>query len=167
MKLKLVRMFLVSAAFFLLITAAAKLISSFGHAPILETADPLLKLSYRHLFWLAGGIELIIAGVCILGRNVWLQAGLVAYLATNFVIYRIGINHLGFHLCPCMGYLTESLPVSQAATDFILKCILAYLLIGSYATLLARWMRAQQKASRVDVNESTILAQDEQIRTLK
>ncbi len=141
----LIRVFLISAAFFLAITAAAKIFSSFGHAIILKTDDPLLKLSYRHLFWLVGGIELAIAGVCVFGKNVWLQAGLLAYLATNFVIYRFGINYMGFHVCPCMGYLTESLPVSQTTTDLILKCILAYLLIGSYATLLVRWMHRQKK----------------------
>ncbi len=147
----LIQVFLISAAFFLFLTAAAKLISSFGHAQLLNQADPLFRMSYRHLFWLVGGIELIVGGTCIFGKKVWLQAGLVAYLATNFVIYRIAVNHLGIQYCPCLGYLAESLPMSRNATDLILKCILGYLSIGSFGTLLMCWIQWRKGTIRSGV----------------
>ena len=46
--MKTIRIFLCSAGILLLVTAAAKLISSVGSAGILQKSDPILIMSYRH-----------------------------------------------------------------------------------------------------------------------
>jgi hypothetical protein len=75
---KSIRFFLQPAGVLLLITAFAKLVSGFGSARILESSDPLLSISFRHVFWIVGTLELAIALVCFFGKRVGLQAGLVA-----------------------------------------------------------------------------------------
>jgi len=138
--MKIVRWFLYSAATVLLLTAAAKLISSFGHGTILQTRDPLTGFQFQDLFRIVGGIEIVVALVCIFSKRTWLPAGLVAWLATSFLAYRIGLTAVGYHRpCSCMGNLTDALHIPPQTADTIMKIILAYLLLGSYATLFWLW----------------------------
>ena len=93
-------------------------------------------------------IELAVALVCLLGRRARLQAGLVAWLATNFVVYRLGLLWIGYHgPCRCLCSLTGALHISPETADSIMKVVLVYLLIGSYATLLWQWKRGQNARS--------------------
>jgi len=56
-------------------------------------------------------------------------------LATNFVVYRVGLWWIGWHRpCGCLGNLTDLLGISPHTADTIMKLVLAYLLAG---TLLA------------------------------
>jgi|SRR5665213_287482 len=144
--MKKARLFLYSAAVVLLLTAAAKLISSFGHGTILQTRDPLTGLQFQDLFRIVGGIETVVALVCIFSKRTWLPAGLVAWLATSFLAYRIGLVAVGYHRpCSCMGNLTDALHIPPQTADTAMKIILAYLLLGSYATLF--WLWRQRKKS--------------------
>ncbi|HEY2330223.1 MAG TPA: hypothetical protein VGI63_10475 [Verrucomicrobiae bacterium] len=130
----------------LLLTAAAKLVSSFGHGTILQTRDPLTGLQFQDLFRIVAGIEIAIALVCFFSKRIWIPAGLVAWLATSFLIYRIGLVLVGYHRpCSCMGNLTDALHIPPQTADTAMKIILAYLLIGSYATLFWLW-RQKRKA---------------------
>jgi hypothetical protein len=147
MQPKLVRLFLLSAGVLLSITAIAKLISASGGARILQTPDPILSVPFRYVFWVVGGIELVVALVCFLGTQVGLRAGLVAWLATGFVAYRIGLLWVGYSKpCSCLGTLTDALHMSPQTADTAMKIVLAYLLIGSYATLFWLW-RQHKKAT--------------------
>jgi hypothetical protein len=142
------RYFLYSATLVLSLTAAAKLISSFGHGTILQTRDPLTGLQFQDLFRIVGGIETVVALVCIFSKRTWLPAGLVAWLATTFLAYRIGLVAVGYHRpCSCMGNLTDALHIPPQTADTAMKIILAYLLIGSYATLFWLWRQPRQSAS--------------------
>ena len=124
----------------LLLTSAAKLISSFGHGTILQTRDPLTGLQFQNLFRVVGGIEVIVAFVCIVSKRTWLPSGLVAWLATSFLAYRIGLLAVGYHRpCSCMGNLTDALQIPPQTADTAMKIILAYLLIGSYGILFHQW----------------------------
>jgi hypothetical protein len=138
--------FLYSAAVVLLLTAAAKFVSSFGHGTILQTRDPLTGFQFQDLFRMVGGIEVAVALVCIFSKRTWLPAGLVAWLATGFLAYRIGLVAVGYHRpCSCMGNLTDALHIPPQTADTAMKIILAYLLIGSYASLFWLW-RQHRKA---------------------
>lgn len=148
---KPVLFFIYSAAAILLVTALAKFISSAGEAPILDRPDPILKFSYRHLFIIIGTIELVVVGICLFGRQAVYKAGLLALLATCFWLYRFGL-FLGHHgkPCACLGGLTDAVGISPAKADITMKIVLAYLLVGSYATL--GWLWSQRRSS-----QSTIL----------
>jgi hypothetical protein len=128
--------FVVSAAMILILAGLAKIVSSFGFADILLTSEPFSGLQFRYFLLVAGLIELGVSGLCIFSRNCWMQNGLIASLATTFLVYRAGLFWIGYTKpCGCMGNLTANLHLSQEKADLFLDLIVAYLLIGSYCML--------------------------------
>jgi hypothetical protein len=86
---------------------------------------------FLNLFRIVGGIEVAIALACIFSKRTWLPTGLLAWLATSFLAYRIGLVAVGYHRpCSCMGNLTDALHIPPQTADTAMKIILAYLLIG-------------------------------------
>ncbi len=180
MQRRYTELFVKSAGAILLLTGAAKVLSRFGHAKILAVPDPILNLSFGNLMLAVGATELAIAGFCFLPSilrlpfsalrpqhfsapvfrspltlhpsvSPLLQVGLVAWLAANFLAYRIGLWCVGWHHpCSCMGSLAGALHLSDTAADNIMKGVLAYLLVGSYAILFRewRWWRAAKTNSK-------------------
>src|ERR1041385_7176397 len=138
---------LLSGAFFTL-TAIAKLISSAGRDPVLQEFDPLVHIPFRQLFWITSLLELCVAIACFSVRSVELRARLVAWLATVFLAYRIGLWWIGYHRpCGCLGNLAGMLHISSAAADISMKILLAFLLIGSYAPWWSCRINARKPAS--------------------
>jgi len=143
--MKSARLFLYSATVVLLLTALAKLISSFGNGTILQTRDPLTGFQFEDLLRIVGCIEIAIAVTCFYSKRMWFSAGLVAWLATNFLIYRIGLDVVNYHRpCSCMGNLTDALHIPPQTAEAAMKIILAYLLIGSYSILFGLWWRRKK-----------------------
>jgi hypothetical protein len=137
---KLIQMFLVTAGLLLLATAVAKFISSAGSGQILQTADPLLRIPNRHLFWLAGSVESVISLICFFSRRILLRAALVASLAIGFAMYRVGLWWIDYQGdCPCLGNLTGALHIQPEKADMALTMVLLYLLLGSLIILLWYW----------------------------
>ena len=100
------------------------------------------------MFCIAGIIELAVAYICLFTKNISLQAGLVAVLSTNFLLYRFGLWLVGWHSpCLCLGNLTDALHISPETADTAMKIVLAYLLIGSYATLFWLWKEKKKQSS--------------------
>jgi len=142
-----IRFYLKFAGIFLLATAAAKLISANGDARVLQNQDPVFSIPFRYVFRFVGALELLIAAICFLSRRAGLQAGLVAWLSTNFVLYRIYLLWIGWHKpCSCLGNLTDALHISPQTADTVMKIILAYLLLGSYASLFWLWRQRKKVA---------------------
>ena len=149
MQQRSVSFFIHSSGILLLLTGGAKLISGNGTARILNTLDPVFFISFRHVLWMAAVAELCVAAICLFSKNRKLRAGLIALLATNFLLYRFGLYWQGYHsICPCLGDLTDALHIPPRIADTTMKIILAYLLLGSYATLFWLW-REKQKASLI------------------
>jgi uncharacterized membrane protein len=143
-KTRALRLYYVFAGVLICIAAIAKIISAFGKAPILHATDPIFAIPTLRVLQIVAILELIIASVCFFGKRLRLQAAGVAFLSSNFVVYRFGLLSLGYHKpCNCLGSLTESLHISERTADLAMKIILAYLLIGSYATLF--WLWRQRK----------------------
>lgn len=139
---KVFRLFFYSSGGILLVTATAKVASAFGSAWILESFDPILRVPFRELFWIAAIVEVAVGVVCFCGNRIALQAVLVAWLATNFLVYRLGLIWIGYQKpCPCLGNLTGAIHVSPLIADEVMKLVLTYLLIGSYSTLVWLWWR--------------------------
>ena len=155
MKLTLPRIFIYSAGLLLLITGGAKLYSTAGNAHILQLPDPILIMSFRHIFWIVGILELIVAAICFSNISIGLQGGLVACLATSFLVYRLGLVLIGYHKpsCSCLGNLTDALHISPQTADTTMKIILGYMLVGSYATLCWLWRQKQKVPSAAASSE--------------
>jgi len=145
---KAIRFFTQSAGVILLATAAGKLVSANGSARILQIFDPILSITFRDVFVIISLIEIVVAFICLFGKQVRWQISLLVWLVTNFVIYRIGLFLIGYHKpCPCLGNFTDALYISQQTADTAMKIILAYLLIGSYTSLFWLWRQKRQAVS--------------------
>ena len=138
--MKVTKMFLYSAAAIFLITAVAKVISSYGHGTILQVRDPLIGLSFKEVFRIVACVELFVSLSCVIVKSVPFRAAIVAWISTSFVVYRIGLLWVGYHRpCSCLGNLTDAIHISPGAADLAMKVILGYLLCGSYASLIWLW----------------------------
>ena len=136
--------FVSSAGVVLGVTALAKTFSAIGPARALDTPDPLIGIPFRQLLLLVGLIELLIAFCCLFTNKRRFSLLLVAWLSTNFLVYRLGLWFIGWHPpCACMGSLAGVLHLSDQAADNIMKGVLAYLLIGSYGLLFWQWRAAR------------------------
>lgn len=142
---KTVLCFVYFTSLLLLVTALAKIISSTGKAPILKTTDPILMLPYRLVFLDVGGIELIVALICIFGKQLVLKLRLIAWLATMILMYRVGLWWIDWRRpCICLGNLTDALHISPQAAETIMKIIVGYLLVGSYIGLFWLWRQSKK-----------------------
>jgi hypothetical protein len=133
-----VRFFVKSAGVLLLITALAKIVSAFGSTKILDTHDPVLAIPFRYEFLIVGTIEVVIAYVCLFKNCIQRQLWSIAWLATNFAVYRVGFWSVHYQPCPCLGSLPDAIHLSPQTANSIVLGILIYLLMGSYA-LLYKW----------------------------
>ena len=137
------RWFSRSAGVALAVTGVAKAWSAIGPAHALDAHDPLIGVPFRQLMLLVGLAELLIAFFCLLTDRRQFSLVAVAWISTNFLVYRLGLWLIGWHRpCGCMGNLTDLLNISPRVADNIMKGVLAYLLIGSYGILL--WQRRQR-----------------------
>lgn len=133
----------------LFITGAAKVWSVLGGAKILAQIDPVFGLQFGRLMFVAGILELMIGGICLFSKSRMLALMLVAWLATNLSIYRMGLWYIGWHRpCACLGNLTDAIHVSPQTADTTMKIILAYLLIGSYSFLFWFWRQHRKAEGR-------------------
>lgn len=142
--------FVLSAGGILLVTGLAKVTSAFGTAQVLQIADPIVGISLGHLMLLAGILELAVAGVCLFTSKQNLGLGLTAWLATCFLAYRAGLWYMDWQKpCNCLGNLTDVLHIPPHAADVAMKIVLAYLLAGSYGSLLCLWKSNRKVCSNV------------------
>ncbi|MCW5555320.1 MAG: hypothetical protein KIS67_24560 [Verrucomicrobiae bacterium] len=123
-----------------MLTGAAKLWSALGTSKFLAAVDPILGIKFGQLLLAVGLAEIAVALVCCLSKRQTLALGLVAWLATNFLVYRVGLWWMDWKRpCGCLGNLTDALHLSPQAAENIMKVLLAYLLIGSYGLVIWRW----------------------------
>lgn len=129
--------FVLSCGPILALTGLAKLISVFGHSKLLAMDDPIVGIPFRYLMLLVGCIELIVALICLYTKKNKVALASIAWLATSFAGYRLGLWWVGWKQpCTCMGNLTDALLLPPDLVDSAMKGILLYLLLGSYSMLL-------------------------------
>ena len=145
-----------SVAAILAITGIAKLWSGLGNSKFLSVVDPIIGIKFGQLMLVVGVVEIVIALVCFFSKRQTLALGLVAWMSTNFVVYRLGLWWMHWHRpCNCLGNLTDALRISPQTADTIMKVLLAYLLIGSYALLIWRW-RTNHRLAMPDVTRAAV-----------
>jgi hypothetical protein len=138
--------FLLSAGGILALNGTSSLLGVFGKSSVMDLTDPVLGISFRHLLLFAGIIELIVAFLCLFTNKGTLALGLIAWLAVNFAVYRVGLWTMSWHhpyawLAGLMG----GLDISPLIADGIVAVILAYLLIGGIAMLWVKRRTIQTK----------------------
>jgi hypothetical protein len=132
----------------LVLTGLAKVCGAIGAARALDTPDPLVGIPFRQLLLLVGLAELFIAFFCLFTDKRRFSLAAVAWLSTNFLVYRLGLWFIGWHRpCGCLGNLTDMLHISPRAADNMMKVVLAYLLLGSYAILFREGRQGRKLAA--------------------
>ena len=147
------KFFVRSSGVLLFITALAKIISAFGIQPILARTDPILIISYRNLFWSVGGIELVVAAFCLLQNRMLVNLGLIAWISSEVLVYRLGLWLIGWKLpCVCLGSMTGAIHIPQNVAALIMRCVLSYLAIGSFYILYRLWRQDERRSDSVPQN---------------
>lgn len=140
------RYFVQCAAVILGVTALAKVISVFSNAPLMLQADPLLEVPFRYLLLIAALAELAVVGACLFTKGIKRKVLLIAWLSSVFLVYRTGLWFIDWHRpCHCLGDLTEMLHIAPVVADDLMKGVLLFLLLGSYANLFFIWREEKQR----------------------
>jgi hypothetical protein len=142
MSRKIQGFFIFSAAVILFVTAAAKIYGATGTAEALGNSDPLIPLSNRQVFYLVGGIELFISAFLLVkDESQGLKLSVIAWLATNYLVYRAGLWWMGMpNFCDCLGNLNEKLFISPRILNHSMLALLVWLVVGSYLLLILDWL---------------------------
>lgn len=137
--------YLQSVSLILFVTGIAKVWIVFGNAGWFGVVEPFVGIKVWQLMLAVGWGEIGIALVCLFTKRQTPALGLVAWISTNFVLYRLGLWWMDWKKpCSCLGNLTDALHIPPQLADNIMKVVLAYLLIGSYGLLFWQWRRRKQ-----------------------
>lgn len=140
--------FVFSCGAILTLTAFAKFYTLTGHAGMLDMPDPLFRLSYRMLLWIAGLAELATVVFLMLARDDRKKCLCVCCLGLLFALYRLGIVWLQpSRHCPCLGTVTQKLGIRPETADLALEVLLGYLLMGSLYFMLVERRRRRMPDS--------------------
>jgi len=135
-----IRFYLKSCGIILLITGLAKIWTAFSKLKILFVADPILSIKFGHLMLMVGLIEIVLGTFCFFGKWTTFTSISLASFATNLLIYRVGLWWIDWKKpCSCLGNLSDALHIFPQTADSLMKALLAYLLIGSYVSLMFLW----------------------------
>ncbi len=143
MKPGLFQLFTDSAAALLLALAAAIWISNHANAGLALPHDPILNISMRNTFWMAGAMASVVALVCLFSQRLNFKAGLILWMAANLLIYQAGFIWSGSHrgLGVYLSSIASIFDLSSSTTSLVLKIASGYLFIGSALTLLWLWRK--------------------------
>lgn len=143
--MKPIRLFIYCAGGILLAAALMRFLIAAGSSPVLTLPEPMLGIPLRYAVLLVGALELAVALICLFGKQTGLQIGWVAWLTSDFIVYRIGL--LTTHCHPqatCIGSLTDPLQLSRGISGWIMTLTPYYLLLGSYAAVGWLWLAGRR-----------------------
>lgn len=138
-KSKYSQIFILTSTFIFVAAGTAKALSALGDSNILNELDPLFGLKNRYLMFVVGVLELGVSAYLALGNHWLTKTFAIICLTTNITLYRIGLWWVDAKkTCGCLGDLSSSIGLSDQSADLIMKCILAYLLLGGIILIIIR-----------------------------
>jgi hypothetical protein len=132
-----------TAAFLLLAVGLAKALSGQSNEKVFSLVDPIVGIPLGRVILIVSIVEVLVAIFCF-SRHVptKIKLSVLAGISLGFLGYRLGLWFIEWkHLCNCMGSLAGALHITDVTADNIMKCIPAYLLLGSFGLLLIRRQR--------------------------
>ncbi len=134
-----------SAAVILFFMAALNFLGAIGPADALNWPDPLVQLSNRWILVICGGFELFVSAILLAGKNSWIKLGLLAWLATILLVYRLILWRAGSsNFGDCLGNYIEWFLISPRTMGMVAKGLIGLMLAGSYAFLVLNWLRGRK-----------------------
>jgi hypothetical protein len=124
----------------LLAAAAIRFVIAAGESPLMAMPEPMLGIPLRYAVLTVGGLELLIALICLFGRQIAFQVACLAWLSTDFIVYRIGLLLTHSHpQTTCIGSLTDPLHLASGAMGLLVALMPFCLLVGSYVAFTCLW----------------------------
>jgi len=143
--MKWVKLFICSAGGILLAAGLIRFAIAAGNSQVLALPDPMIGIPLRYAILVVGGIELVVALICLFGKKIGLQLGWLAWLATNYAIYRVGLLTMHYHpQATCIGSFTDPLHLTDGITGLIMGFLPFYVLAGSYAAMVWFWLEGRR-----------------------
>jgi len=112
--------FIQTALLLLAVTALAKILAARAEARILGQPDPLLGLILmRQSMLLAAALGVVVVVLVYRAPNVLRRAGLLLWIGSVFLVYRIGLWWVGFEgSCRCLGNMGDVFGISAENADW-------------------------------------------------
>ena len=143
------RLFILLSGGVLFIAAALRFFHFLENGPLLSMPDPALGLPLRYTTLAVGALELLVALICLLGKSARNQLTWLAWLATDYLAFRICLILIGVHpQNTCIGALTDPLHLSRSTTGLIISLVPVFLLLYSYSATIYLWRRAHSAPGR-------------------
>jgi hypothetical protein len=154
--MKWIRYFISAAGGILLVAALGRFLVAFGNAQVLSLPEPVLGIPLRYAVLLVGLIELAAAWLCLFGKRISLQAGCVAWLGLNYVVYRVGAHSMDVHhQATAIGGLTDPLHFMRGFAGMVARFAPVCLLVGGSASTAWVWLGDRSlKRRKEDENPS-------------
>jgi hypothetical protein len=144
--MKWIRYFILSAGFILLVAALNRFVIAAGSAQVLALPEPMLGIPLRYAVLLVGGLELVVALICLFGKQTGLKIGWLAWLGTDYLVFQAALFWTHCHpQATCIGSLTDPLNLSRGVIGMITGFLLPlYLILGSYAAVICLWLNGRK-----------------------
>ncbi len=127
--------YLAGVVLILLATAAHKLYVLYDITALRLAPDPLFFFLSNQVLWsVAASLELMVCVTIMVTKATKLKLILVLWLASAFLLYRLGLVATGYEGgCLCLGKPESWITVlgKRFHQDILLKIALAYMLLGS------------------------------------
>jgi hypothetical protein len=141
MRTKWVRWFVLSAGSILLAAALNRFLIATGGAPALSLPEPVLGIPVRYAVLLVGALELVVALICLFGKQLGLQVGWLIWLSVDFLVYRAALYFMHCHpQTTCIGSPTDPLHLSRGVIGSVVAVMPYYLLLGSFTATVWLWL---------------------------
>jgi hypothetical protein len=124
-------------AVILFVMGVVELYAALDSSWILSETDPLSHITYRKLFILRGILELVVSAFILIGRSERGRLILSLWFATGLIGYRLAMSW--YHtpnVLACLGNRSDWIAISPRAFDRITLLTYAFILFGSYASLI-------------------------------
>ena len=130
--------FVMSVGVLFLLSASAKLISASGNVAILKAIDPLLGVSFRTTLIAVGVCEILLAIHFLIWATRPVNANIIFVVSLLFGAYRLFSVFQGGEPCPCLGTITNWMPISDLTVTRISFGLFSYIFLGSLSIRVCR-----------------------------
>ena len=144
-----VRVLVITAGVLLVVVGSSKLMTLGHNASYLYKDDPVFHVQFRYLMMLIGPTEILAGLGCIFFGSKYTthKISVIAWLLASFFIYRAGRWwHGASGWCGCLGQPAASLGLSDAAAEWIVRSVLAYLTTTVLISLPLEWRKRNVEA---------------------